>query len=355
MLAFSHRRRRLLVSSWIRLTHWEYWPPWVTYVPVALYVLWLMVRHRSATAFTAANPAIPAGGFIGESKIDILRGLGATRDAVARSGLIDATLPSDARFARAEQLMQTLALDLPIVVKPNAGQRGAGVVVARTWAELRRYLESATGDTILQEYVPGVEFGVFYYRRPLERRGHVLSITEKHLPTVVGDGRRSVERLILDDRRALGMARFHLRRQRAALGQVPLAGERISLGDCGSHCRGATFLDGGRWLTPAVHDAFDAIAQAYEGFYFGRFDVRARSVADFAAGHFTIIELNGVTSEATHIYDPDVGVLDSYRALFDQWRLAFEIGAANVARGAKVWSMFDLIGLIRQYREPAST
>jgi len=351
ILACSYRRRRLLVSSWVRLTHWEYWPPWITYVPVAAYVLWLMLRHRSATAFTAANPAIPAGGFIGESKIDILRALTTHRNAVARSGLIDGRLTSDAKLQRAEQLMQTLRLELPIVLKPDVGQRGAGVVVARSKAEMISYLASTTADTILQEYVPGVEFGVFYYRHPTEQRGHILSMTEKHLPAVVGDAMRSLERLILDDRRSLGMARFHLRRHRNALRQVPAKDVRISLGDCGSHCRGATFLNGSRWLTPSVDEAFDEIAQSYAGFYFGRFDVRSPSTADFTAGRFTIIELNGVTSEATHIYDPEVTLTEAYRVLFDQWQLAFEIGAANIARGARAWTVLELIGLVRRYRE----
>jgi hypothetical protein len=350
-----YRHRRLLLSRWLRVTHWEYWPAWLTYIPVAAYIIWLMARHRSAMAFTAANPAMPAAGFIGESKIDILRGLGTTRNAVAPSAFIDATWSTDAKLARAAQLMHTLALDLPVVLKPNVGQRGAGVVVARTQEELARYLESAATDTILQQYVPGVEFGVFYYRRPSAARGRIVSITEKQLPAVVGDGRRSLERLILEDRRALGMARFHLRRHPAALADVPLAGTRVSLGDCGSHCRGATFLEGSQLLTPALDDAIDEIARGYPGFYFGRFDVRAPSVADFTAGRFTIIELNGVTSEPTHIYDPRVAVTDAYRALFEQWRLAFEIGSENVTRGAKAWSLFDLVHLIRQYREPAGT
>jgi hypothetical protein len=345
----------MLLSRWLQLTHWEYWPPWITYIPVAAYVVWLMLRHRRATAFTAANPAIPAGGFIGESKIDILRGLGTTRNAVAPTGFIDGTLSVEAKLARARQLMRTMGLNLPVVVKPDAGQRGAGVVVARTQEALTRSLESATADTILQQYVPGLEFGVFYYRRPSEPRGRILSITEKHLPAVVGDGQRSLERLILEDRRTLAMARFHLRRNRAALADVPPAGARISLGDCGSHCRGATFLDGGRLMTPAVDEAFDEIARGYAGFYFGRFDVRAASVADFTAGRFTIVELNGVTSEPTHIYDPGVRVIDAYRALFEQWRLAFEIGSDNIRRGAQAWSLCDLFGLIRQYREPAGT
>ena len=165
-------------------------------------------------------------------------------------------------------------------------------------------------DTIAQEYVPGVEFGVFYCRKPSEARGRIISVTEKRLPFVVGDGRRSLERLILDDRRSLGMARFHLRRQRMRLNEIPATGEVVSLGDLGTHCRGALFLDGRAALTPAVERAFDDMSRVFDGFYFGRYDVRARSVEDFSAGRFTVIELNGVTSEATHIYDPRIGFLE---------------------------------------------
>ena len=42
-----------------------------------------------------------------------------------------------------------------------------------------------------------------------------------------------------------------------------------------------------------------------------------------------ILELNGVTSEATHIYDPKFSLLDAYRVLFQQWRIAFEIGQST--------------------------
>ena len=346
-----YRHWRLLMSSWLRLTHWEYWPPWITYVPVAGYALWLMLKYRSVTAFTAANPAIVASGFIGESKIDILRGLSASGDRVARSRLIDRALSVDAKIARATQVMRALALELPVVLKPNQGQRGSGVVVARTRRELIAYLQRSSGDVILQEYVPGLEFGVFYVRRPSEPHGRILSITDKRLPAVVGDGRRTLEQLILGDRRALAMARFHLKRHADALGEIPAPGQIVSLGDCGSHCRGATFLDASSLLTPELEHAFDDVATAYEGFYFGRFDVRVPGVEEFAAGRgFKILELNGVTSEATHIYDPDVSVIDAYRALFEQWRLAFEIGAEHVARGATATSVTELARLVARYR-----
>jgi hypothetical protein len=218
----------------------------------------------------------------------------------------------------------------PVVLKPDVGERGRSVAIARAPDEVRRYLIDAAGWTIVQQYVGGLEFGVFYYRFPHEAVGHIFSITEKRFPEVAGDGRRTIRELVLSDERASRIAAVYLQRD---ADRVPAAGERVRLVEIGSHCRGAVFLDGRRHETPALRAAIDAAAKAHPGFYFGRFDLRTPSIADFQAGRFQILELNGVSAEATHIYDPAVSVWNAYRTLFLQWRLAFEIGAANRAAG----------------------
>ena len=58
---------------------WRWRWNWLAYIPLLPYLVWLMVRHRSPTVFTAANPGIATGGTVGESK-------GATLGAVARAG-----------------------------------------------------------------------------------------------------------------------------------------------------------------------------------------------------------------------------------------------------------------------------
>src|SRR5215469_7715492 len=69
--ALSRWRRRLIgrVGRWSR---WEFWPPYLFYPPVIAYIAYLGLRFRSLTLFTAANPAMPAGGFVGESKHEVL-------------------------------------------------------------------------------------------------------------------------------------------------------------------------------------------------------------------------------------------------------------------------------------------
>ncbi len=209
-------------------------------------------------------------------------------------------------------------------------------------------------DVLIQEYVPGHEFGVFYYRRPGEQKGRIFSITDKRLPVVRGDGIQTLERLILGDRRAICMADHYLAQQADQLERVPAPGEQVRLVELGTHCRGAIFLDGRSVHSDALERAIDAISRCFRGFYFGRYDIRARDVESLKRGEgFKVIELNGVTSEATHIYDPRIGLLKAYRTLFEQWRLAFEIGSLNRERGARPARPGELLRLIRRYRDLA--
>jgi hypothetical protein len=104
-----------------------------------------------------------------------------------------------------------------------------------------------------------------------------------------------------------------------------------------------------------LEEAIDRLCRGYDGFYFGRFDLRTTDIEEFKRGrNFKVIELNGVTSEATSIYDPKNSLFTAYRILFDQWRIAFEIGAQNRKRGAKPTPMRTLAQWLINYQEKAS-
>jgi hypothetical protein len=351
MWASSWKNRRRLYGFWQRCARWEFWPMWLFYPPLLVYVMGLMVRHRSLTVFTAANPDIASGGFIGESKFDILRGLSGSAGHVARAALVPGDTTIDRQLSIARGFMERLRLTFPVVVKPDQGQRGSGVAIAHSEAELESRIADLRGDIIIQEYVAGLEFGVFYYRHPGEKRGRIFSMTEKRFPAVHGDGQSTLEELILSDDRAVCLQHLHRRVHRAHLSRVPGPGESVPLVEIGSHCRGSLFLDASYLITPALEGAFDAVAQSFGGFYFGRFDVRTPSIDAFTGkAEFSILELNGVTSESTNIYDPRNGVWTAYRVLAAQWKLAFEIGAANRRRGVAPTSPRGLWRLARQYR-----
>ncbi len=347
----THRGRRLLRGRWQRWRRWEFWPVWVFYPPVVAYVLWLGLRHRCLTLFTAANPGIWAGGVIGESKIGILEALGWEGGHVARALLVPAELEPEGRLQAALGFMEREGLEYPVVLKPDTGQRGVDVAVVRSESALRSYLEQHPRDTLVQEFAPGAEFGVFYVRLPDEKRGRIFSITAKMPPVLTGDGARNLEELILDDARAVTLAELYFKENAARLAWVPAEGEEVPLVEVGTHCRGAIFRDGNALLTPALEDAIHRLSARAEGFYFGRYDLRTPDLEAFQRGeNFKVVELNGVTSEAAHIYDPEAGLTDAYRTLFEQWRLAFEIGHQNRARGHAVTSARELLALVVRFR-----
>ncbi|MGH9464815.1 MAG: hypothetical protein ACRD0X_04165, partial [Thermoanaerobaculia bacterium] len=317
--------RRRWLGRLSRLRRWEFWPAWAVYPPIVLYVLALGLRHRGLTVFTAANPGIPAGGFIGESKAAILSRLGSVPGwRIPPWRLLPAASPVAERLKSVRDFCAVHDLDYPLVLKPDAGQRGSGVAIVEDDAGVESYLRRTGCDTLLQDYAPGLEFGLFYVRFPDEPRGRLVAITEKRLPEIVGDGRRTIAELIVADERAVCRADLYLARQGAERERVPAAGERVALAQLGTHCRGAVFSDGSALATPALAAAVEAMSRTFEGFHFGRYDVRAPSAAALAAGGpLALIELNGVTSEPTHAYDTRYGLLAAWRTLAWQWRTAF--------------------------------
>jgi hypothetical protein len=324
------RGRRLLLSRWRRLTRWEFWPLWVFYPPVVLYIIWLGIRHRSPLAFTHANPAMPRGGLVGESKYDILVGLGLDSrepNRVARTLLLPASETLESRLRSLSVFVADEALLWPLVLKPDVGERGKGVAFVDGLVAAEEYLREVDRDVLAQERAVGEEFGVFYFRMPAEPAGRIFAITEKQFPEVAGDGVHTLEHLILADDRAVCSARAFLRLHAERLAWIPPAGERVRLARLGTHSRGALFLDGARLKTPELERAVDELSRRYDGFYFGRYDLVTPTRESLRAGTpLIVLELNGVSSEATSIYDPRHNLIDAYGTLFKQWRIAFEIG-----------------------------
>ena len=311
LLCLTWRGRRLLLGWWRRRVRWEFWPAWMVYPPVVLYILWLGIKHRGPTVFTAVNPAMPCGGLAGESKSAILRSFPEGTLEVARFHVIESHGAIEQRLAAVDAFMEREHLQFPIVLKPDVGERGQGVAVVRDRTAAADYLLHCGEPVIAQEYVGGSEYGLFYVRNPSDPRGRIISITAKHLTSVLGDGSRSLEELILADDRAVCMAPFFLRRLAEQLGEVPASGACVRLTELGTHCRGARFTDGWSEVwSEALEARIDALSRKFDGFFFGRYDVRTPSAEALRDdGEFKVLELNGVTSESTHIFDPHNSIL----------------------------------------------
>lgn len=344
---FSYRGRRHLWGKWLRFSQWEYWPLWKFYPPVIFYVVWLCLRQRCPTWFTATNPGMPMSGLVLESKQQILNALKPAGTVVPHFGVISQKLNPTEKWAHLEHLQQDPSLQFPVIFKPDIGERGLGVAIIRSEEEARAYLNCLQDDIIVQQYIGGREYGIFYYRLPDEPTGHIFAITDKRFTKVHGDGSQPLENLILSDERAVAMAPFFLKKYAARLFEIPQKGEEIQLAELGTHSRGSLFLDGTHLVTDALEAEMDRISKCYDGFYFGRYDVKVPSVEALQLGeNIHVLELNGITSEATSIYDPKNSVFTAYRVLFKQWKIAATIVTQNRKSGIKPATFLQVL---RQY------
>jgi hypothetical protein len=310
----------------------ERWPSWLFYAPIVAQWVWYGLRMGDMTLPTAANPGIEAGGLCGESKSAILDAIGGeSRSLIAPYANIVAGA-DDAAAARAAD-----ALGWPVVVKPDIGCNGTGVRLVRDAASLPATLAAFPRGVrlMLQAFAPQPnEAGLFYIRRPDEAEGRITSLTLKAPPVVVGDGRSTLRALVMAHHRAGRTPELFLSRLQARLEEVPASGAVVELVFTGNHCKGSVFKDGAAMVTPALTRAVEAFARDIPRFHFGRIDVRFGAEDAFRAGQgFTVIEVNGVGSEATHIWDPDFRLGPAYAAQFMHYRAAWEIGHAMRARG----------------------
>ncbi|MCK9193067.1 MAG: hypothetical protein M0P19_04260 [Nevskia sp.] len=331
-----------------RLMRWEFWPAWAFYPPVVAYIVLRCLRSPYGTPFTAANPGILASGVVGETKHEALAPLQQNAPQyVAEFLLLRRSNPLAERMHALRAFVSHVG-GYPVVCKPDIGQRGRGVAVIRNEAQAESYLADAAEDVVLQRYIGGAEFGVFVYRDPKTSRVELLSIVRKCFPQVIGDGQRTLAELIRDDARARLIAPSLWQRFAKTLHEIPEAGRTIVLVEIGAHSRGSLFLDGNDLQTEALRAAMSAVLDAVPGYHFGRIDLRCPDEDSLRAGQgLQVMEMNGVTAESAHIYNPGNSLIDGWRTMIKQWRLAIEIGEANAAKGAAVTSVMALFRLWR--------
>ena len=349
LLSLTEFGRAKMIASVSRLWRWEFWPVWFFQAPMVLVWIFLAIKYRGATVWTAANPDIMDGGLVGESKSEIISKLDPAW--VASTFLLDRGELGE-RMALLRGEVEKRGWSLPFVLKPDASQRGEGFKIIHGLKEAEEYLRLYGEPAVAQEYHPGPrEAGIFYYRIPGEDRGHIFSITDKVFPTIEGDGKSTLKRLIWNHPRyRMQAARFESRHA-DIWDQVLPQGQVLRLTRAGSHCQGTTFLDGQRMITEALARRLDKLViEGYDSFYFGRFDVRYSDEERFMAGEdLTIVELNGLSAESTNVYDSKHSLFFAYKTMIQVYDLMFRIGRANVDRGYKPSTVGRIIANIRNF------
>lgn len=325
-----------LVKSKIHLPFWlqkivyfEFWPVFILYFPVFIYICYLSIRAKSFTFFTLANPGIFLGGIQGESKSDILQKI----DPVYLPHSI--FIPANADVFEVLKRLKNANMDYPVIVKPDIGERGKQVEKIENVDELTQYLSKNRNSAICQEFIDyPIELGVLFYQYPMSHKFGISSIVQKEFLQVVGDGKSNLNSLIYANDRAHLQLDYLLKKFESRLGEVLAESEIIVLEPIGNHCRGTKFLNGQSLISLKLEEVFRTISKDIPGFYIGRYDLKVKSLDDLLSGkNIRILELNGISSEPAHIYQPRYSLRAAYKALFHHVFLIYEIALENKQRG----------------------
>lgn len=321
----------------IKLRHWEYWPFGVLQFPVAFYYLWLSIKARSFFFFTASNPGIEMGGMLGESKFGILNKI--PQVVKAKTVFVSRGTPVKEVLV----LMQQAHLHYPVIFKPDLGERGYRVKRIYSEDDAFAYMQSFDFDFLIQELIDlPLEFGVFYKRLPSEKNGVVFSIVGKEMLTVVGDGKQTLQELILKKDRAKLQWKKLKDAHANRLETIIPAGEMVLLNPIGNHCLGTTFLNSNALISEKLSKSFDNISKQIEGFYYGRFDLRCASLEDLAAGRVKVLELNGCGAEPAHIYQPGYSFWKAVYEMMIHWQSIYRIAVENKRQGVRYLSFKEV-------------
>ena len=326
-MAFSWGRS--IGFSITKLVRFEFWPFWFFYFPMYFYGIYLALKSRSAMYFSSTNPGMKYGGVMGESKFKVLNSI--PPELTPKTILLKAPIS----ISKIYELIELCQFDFPFIIKPDIGERGKDVELIHNEEELVDYLRGKSFDLNIQEYIDeGLEFGIMYHRIPGEDKGEITSIVEKGFLSVTGNGISTLSQLIEKEIRASSRLEYLMDKFKKDAERIVPFGETVNLEPIGNHCRGTTFYNANKLINNQLNEVFDGIAKKIEGYFYGRFDLKVPSLEDLYAGrNIKIIELNGVSSEITHIYDPGYRLIAAYRDVAKHMNLIYMIAKKNHSLG----------------------
>jgi membrane protein DedA with SNARE-associated domain len=323
----SSKKRLLLDSRLFRITHWEFWPTWLFYLPVVGYNFYCAYRFRSWKAFLFANGCFPFGGMVGERKTDVLDKLPTDSRHRVPYFLVDPEHPQDWQKA-----LETNGMKGPYVLKPNSGERGRALLRVEDHDALQEHLKRIREPVLIQPLLTlPFEFGISFHRDPASGAVHTDGLCGKVFPRLVGDGKSDTLTLLTQDPLMRGRCHTLVPEDDPIWEELLADGEVRPLVQWGNHCRGTVFYDASHLLTETIETAVSAVVNQIPGLHIGRLDVRCPSLRQFREnGDFLILEINGTTSEPAFAYDRRFSLRQVYRIFFDHWRRVWEIGSLKM-------------------------
>lgn len=321
---------------------YEFWNPRLFEIPFYIYLgLQCLINRVGIKGLAKANYALDHGEIGLGSKFDSQ--LAFDQRFFLPSVLIEGSLTVDQKKDQIHAFVKQHGY--PVILKSNVGSVGKGIVKVSTDDDVDKHTPRLLGGYILQKFTSNpFECGVFYVRQ--KGKPKITGINKKHFPTVVGNGRDDV----------LALAKSHPRYskhwnsflQDIDTTEVLQLGAEKRLSFIGSHTLGCKFTDDGDLHTDELEKAIFAVFETQSGFNFGRVDVKAADEEAFKRGEFVVIEVNGVASLPTHMFDPKYSVWQAYEIFFQHAKYLANIAAEQRSQPMVLLSYWQVLQKVKE-------
>ena len=330
-----------------KITHWEAWPFKLIYAPITPMWLWYMIKSGAVWFFTPSNPKLTFGGMEGEPKkemYDLLpQHLYPTTFNVMPTDDVSAIL----------QKVDEQQIGFPFIVKPEVGGQGILFRKIDNEEELMHYHSLVPVEYIVQRMVQyPIEVSVFHIRHPQSKKGIVTGFLHKIPLQVKGDGKHTLEELILIHSKGAKRIGELYSKHKEKWDVVIGLDEKYILSYAANHNRGAHFIDLKNEIDDNLVALFDKISIGINDFFYGRYDIMCNSIEDLKQGkNFSILEYNGCGAEPNHFYDTGYTLIGAYKEILKHWKALYEISRYNATQGVKPWPFFKGLKFIKDTKE----
>ncbi len=298
-------------------------------MPVYLVYPYYALKSWNMSFIGAVNPNLYLGGLWDYSKYK-------AQERLSKKYLPKTVLVKELNPETLEKTLKTEKLHFPLIIKPDHGERGRGVLFIRSWEEFRNYLPFPKGaGYLIQEFIDlPLEAGILYSRSKKESKGCISSLMIREYLNVLGDGKSTIQELVMAHPRYSKHIASLKKYYEKDLHNVLERGQPFVLEPIGNHNRGTIFRNANSLISPEMIKLFDLITKQIPDFHFGRIDVKMRSMKSLESGEdLKVIEINGVNSEPAHIYDPDYSLVAAWKDLINNWKRIYKISKDNRQSG----------------------
>lgn len=290
------------------------------------------VIHRNFLFFLTTNSSIYLSGMLNERKSDIYNLL--PTKLIPNTEIVGLSIPNNK--------IKYPNLKFPLILKPNIGFAGNGVLLINSKNEFKEIVSSLQKvEYLAQEYINSKkEYSILAYNN--ERlSGYNFSIVEKLLPSVIGDGVSTLRELIYRNKSNLRINHI-CQRFSNELDTIPQLGHLIEIDYVGAVSKGAIvkLLD----VNVDKYEIADQLTSILRNANIdvARIDVKADSLSSLLNNEYRILEINGSKSEPLEIYCSELTILKRIGILSMHWK---KMGAISKSKSASYFTVNNGISI----------